>query len=95
MIKLTNLLNELNIQPKIPIGKGDEQTTYPSKIKSGFVIKKFTSESDEFFTKEDWAEIIETAQQHPEIFAQIDKVDFDKGFDLTFNYVQNNLDKLL
>jgi GDP-L-fucose synthase len=23
------------------------------------------------------------------------KIDFDKGFDLTFNYVQNNLDKLL
>lgn len=87
MIKLTNLLRELNIQPKTPIGKGDEQTAYPSKIKPGFVIKKFTSES-EFFTKEDWAEIIETAQQHPEIFAQIDKVDFDKGY-----FVQEKLDE--
>ena len=23
------------------------------------------------------------------------KIDFDKGFDLTFNYVQNNLNKLI
>lgn len=87
-MKLLNILKEINIQPKIPIGKGDEQTAYPSKIKSGFVIKKFTSESDEFFTKEDWAEIIETAQQYPEIFAQIDKVNFDKGY-----FVQEKLDE--
>jgi len=82
-----SLLKELNIQLKTPIGKGDEQTAYPSKTKPGFVIKKFTPES-EFFTKEDWVEIIETAQQHPEIFAQIDKVDFDKGY-----FVQEKLDE--
>ena len=87
MIKLTNLLKELNIQPKTPIGKGDEQTVYPSKIKSGFVIKKLTGEN-EYFTKEDWKEIIQTAQQHPEVFAQIDKVDFDKGY-----VVQEKLDE--
>lgn len=52
MIKLIDILKELNIQSKIPIGKGNEQTTYPSKIKPGFIIKKFTPKS-EFFTKED------------------------------------------
>jgi len=87
MIKLTNLLKELNIQPKTPIGQGDEQTTYPSKIKPGFVIKKFTAD-EENFTKEEWREVIETAQQHPDVFAQIDKVDFDKGY-----IVQEKLDE--
>ena len=87
MIKLIDLLKELNIQPKTPIGKGGEQTAYPSKIKPGFVIKKLTGEN-EYFTKEDWAEIVKTAQQHPEVFAQIDKVDFDKGY-----FVQEKLDE--
>jgi hypothetical protein len=87
MIKLTNLLKELNIQLKTPIGQGDEQTVYPSKIKSGFVIKKFTA-NEENFTKEEWREVIETAQQHPDVFAQIDKVDFDKGY-----IVQEKLDE--
>lgn len=87
MIKLLDILKELNIQTKSSIGQGGEHTVYPSKIKPGFVIKKFTGEN-KYFTKEDWAEIIETAQQHPEVFAQIDKVDFDKGY-----FVQEKLDE--
>jgi hypothetical protein len=79
MIKLLDILKELNIQSKAPIGQGGEQTVYPSKIKPGFVIKKLTGEYG-YFTKEDWKEIIQTAQQHPEIFAQIDKVNFNKGY---------------
>ena len=87
MIKLIDILKELNIQSKAPIGQGGEQTVYPSKIKPGFVIKKLTGEY-EYFTKEDWKKIIQTAQQHPEVFAQIDKVDFDKGY-----FVQEKLDE--
>lgn len=87
MIKLIDLLKELNIQPKTSIGQGGEHTIYPSKIKPGFVIKKLTGEF-EFFTKEDWKKIIQAAQQHPEVFAQIDKVDFDKGY-----FVQEKLDE--
>jgi hypothetical protein len=87
MIKLVDILKELNIQSKTPIGQGGEQTAYPSKIKPGFVIKKLTGEN-EYFTKEDWEEIIQTAQQHPEVFAQVDKVDFDKGY-----FVQEKLDE--
>jgi len=87
MIKLIYILKELNIQPKSPIGQGGEQTTYSSKIKPGFVIKKLTGKS-KFFTKEDWKNIIQIAQQHPEVFAQIDKVDFDKGY-----FVQEKLDE--
>ena len=87
MIKLLDILKEINIQSKTPIGQGGEQTAYPSKIKPGFVIKKLTGEN-EYFTKEDWEEIIQTAQQHPEVFAQVDKVDFDKGY-----FVQEKLDE--
>lgn len=87
MIKLLDILKEINIQSKTPIGQGGEQTAYPSKIKPGFVIKKLTGEN-EYFTKEDWKEIIQTAQQHPEVFAQVDKVDFDKGY-----FVQEKLDE--
>jgi len=89
MIKLMNILNELNIQPKIPIGKGGEQIAYPFKTKPEYIIKKFTSDPEfKYFTKEDWIEIIKTAQQHPEIFAKIDKVDFNKGY-----FVQEKLDE--
>jgi hypothetical protein len=87
MIKLLDILNELNIQSKTPIGQGGEQTVYPLKIKPNFVIKKLTGEN-EYFTKDDWKEIINTAQQYPEIFAKIDKVDFDKGY-----FVQEKLDE--
>jgi hypothetical protein len=87
MIKLIDLLLELNIQSKVPIGQGGEQTVYSSKIKSNFVIKKLTG-NNEFYTKKDWEEIIQTAQQHPEVFAKIDKVDFDKGY-----FVQEKLDE--
>ena len=87
MIKLLDILKEINIQSKTPIGQGGEQTAYPSKIKPGFVIKKLTGEN-EYFTKEDWEEIIQTAQQHPEVFAQVDKVNFDKGY-----FVQEKLDE--
>lgn len=87
MIKLIDILKELNIQLKVPIGQGGEQTVYPSKIKSNFVIKKLTG-GNEFYTKKDWEEIIQTAQQHPEVFAKIDKVDFDKGY-----FVQEKLDE--
>ena len=87
MIKLIDLLKELNIQSKSPIGQGGEHTVYSSKTKPGFVIKKLTGEN-EYYTKEDWAEIVKTAQQHPEVFAQIDKVDFDKGY-----FVQEKLDE--
>jgi hypothetical protein len=80
-------LKELNIQPKTPIGKGSEQTAYPFKSKPGYIIKKFTSDS-KYYTKEDWTEIIKIAQQHPEIFAKIDRVDFDKGY-----FVQEKLDE--
>lgn len=85
--KIETILKELNIQSKDPIGQGGEQTVYPSKIKPGFVIKKFTGEN-KYFTKEDWIKIIKTAQQHPEVFAEIDKVDFDKGY-----FVQEKLDE--
>jgi hypothetical protein len=87
MIKLTNILKELNIQSKTSIGKGSEQTTYPFKSKPGYVIKKFTSDY-KYYTKEDWIKVIETARQYPEIFAKIGKVDFDKGY-----FVQEKLDE--
>jgi hypothetical protein len=89
MIKFINILKELNIQSKIPIGQGGEQTIYSSKIKPGFVIKKLTGEN-EFYTKDDWKQIIQTAKQYPEVFAQIDKVDFDKGY-----FVQEKLNEKL
>lgn len=88
MIKLLGILNEINIYQKLPLGKGGEHTVYPFKTKPGFVIKKLTGEKEEYFTKDDWIEIIQTAQQHPDIFAQIDKVDFDKGY-----FVQEKLDE--
>ena len=87
MIKLIDILKELNIQAKTPIGQGGEQTVYPFKIKSGFVIKKLTGEN-EYFSKEDWIKIIETSQKYPEVFAKIDKVNFDKGY-----IVQEKLDE--
>jgi hypothetical protein len=85
--EIHKVLSELNIQSKLPIGQGGEQTVYPSKIKPGFVIKKFTGEF-EFYTKEDWKEVIQTSQQYPEVFAEVDKVDFDKGY-----FVQEKLDE--
>ena len=91
MIKLMILLKELNIQPKDPIGQGIEQTVYPSKIKPGFVIKKLGGEDFEEkdeWTKDEWIKRIQTAQQHPEVFAKIDKVDFDKEY-----MVQEKLDE--
>jgi hypothetical protein len=84
MIKLIKLLKELNIQPKTPIGQGGEQIVYPSKIKSGFVIKKLYDE----WESEDWAERIQISKQYPEVFAKVDKVDFDKGY-----IVQEKLDE--
>jgi hypothetical protein len=39
-------------------------------------------------SKEGWEEVIQTAQQHPEVFAKIDKVNFDKGY-----FVQEKLDE--
>ena len=93
MIKLTDLLNkknllkELNIQPKNIMGQGGEHTAYPFKTKPGFVIKKLIGDN-KYFTKEDWMEIIQTAQQHPNIFAKIDKVDFNKEY-----IVQEKLDE--
>ena len=85
MIKLLNLLKELNIQSKDSIGQGSEHTVYPSKIKPGFVIKKFDEGNVE---KSEWVECIQVAQQHPELFAKIDKVDFDKEY-----VVQEKLDE--
>ena len=88
MVKLIDILKELNIKSKDSLGQGDEHIVYPSKIKPGFVIKKFTRYDDEFFTKDNWEEIIDTAKQHPDIFAKIDKIDIDKGY-----FVQEKLDE--
>lgn len=88
MIKLIDILKELNIQSKDSLGQGGEHIVYPSKIKPGFVIKKFTRYDNEFFTKDNWKEVIDTAKQHPDIFAQIDKVDINKGY-----FVQEKLDE--
>ena len=85
MIKLTDLLKEINIQFKDPIGQGSEHTVYPSKIKPGFVMKKFT---ENIILKDDWVKCIQAAQQHPELFAKIDKVDFDKEY-----VIQEKLDE--
>ena len=87
MVKLIDILKELNIQPKTSIGQGLTQTTYASSIKPEFVIKKLTGEH-EFFTKEDWKKVIETFQKNPDVFAIIDRVNFDKGY-----IVQEKLDE--
>jgi len=41
MIKLTDILKELNIQPKPELGKGSEQTAYPYLSNPDFVLKKY------------------------------------------------------
>jgi hypothetical protein len=87
MIKLEDLLKELKIQYKEPIGQGSEQTVYPFKTKSDFVIKKFTA-NEKYYTKEDWKQIIQTAQKYPDVFAKIEKVNFDQGY-----IVQEKLDE--
>jgi hypothetical protein len=87
MIKLINILKELNIQSKVPIGQGSEHTIYSSEIKPGFVIKKLTGEN-EYYTKDDWKQILQISQQYPEVFAKIDKINFDKGY-----FVQEKLDE--
>lgn len=86
MIKLIDILKELNTQPKEPIGRGGEHIVFPFKLKPGFVIKKFTGNIQ--ITTKDWKQIIEFSQQHPEIFAIVDKVDFDKKY-----LVQEKLDE--
>jgi hypothetical protein len=87
MIRLSNLLNELNIRPKAPIGSGAEQTVYPFNIKPGFVIKRFTAD-EELYDKDEWEQVIETSKKHPSIFAAVDKVDIDKGY-----FIQEKLDE--
>ena len=87
MIKLVDILKEINIQSKTHIGQGSEQTAYPSKIKPGFVIKKFTG-NNTFTTKDDWIKQIKNSQQYPDVFAEIEKFDFDKGY-----FIQEKLDE--
>ena len=87
MIKLLDILKELNIQTKKPIGSGFEQTAYPSVTKPNTVIKKFTADED-LYSIEDWEYVIETAKQHPDLFALVYKVDIDKRY-----FIQEKLDE--
>jgi hypothetical protein len=47
MIKLLDILKEINIKQKIAIGSGDQQSVYPYLKDPNYVIKKFDSQQDQ------------------------------------------------
>ena len=87
MIKLIDILKEIDIHQKRSIGSGFEQTVYPSYLKPNTVIKKFTADED-MYSIEDWEDVIETAKQHPDLFALVYKVNIDKRY-----FIQEELDE--
>ena len=67
MIKLMDILKELNIQPKPQLGKGDTFTAYPSKTYPDRVIKTASSPQD----VEAHADMF---KEYPEIFPKVYEV---------------------
>jgi hypothetical protein len=70
MIKLTDLLKELNIQPKPILGKGEQGTVYP--LGKNRIIKKSNWYSDGM-SKEELRDY-ELYNQHPDVFPHIYKI---------------------
>jgi len=88
--KLLREIYELNIQKKKMMGSGDEHDIYPFKLKPGYVIKTIKDIEwmnwDELL--DDRNEVYQTMIKNPEIFAKIDKVNWDKYY-----LVQEKLDE--
>jgi len=72
MIKLVDLLNELNIQPKNQIGYGDQQVVYPYLKDPNYVIKKFFNKpADGVLTREEIKHYSNVLNQYPKYIANI------------------------
>jgi hypothetical protein len=71
MIKLLDILNELNIQPKDQLGSGQSSSTYPYNKDPEKIIKTVSDYDDN--NKFD-LEQIKIFQKHPDIFPLIYKV---------------------
>jgi hypothetical protein len=71
MIKLINILNEINIQKKPQLGSGDnaEGETYDFVTSPDKVIKKYTQVNAEFKYPQ-----YELMKKYPEFFVKVDKV---------------------
>ncbi len=74
MIKLSDLLNELDIQPKRSIGSGEQQIAYPYLKNPNYVIKKFDQYSNQDLSVLNRYEIkhyLEMLEKYPEYVANI------------------------
>jgi hypothetical protein len=72
MIKLIDILNELNIQPKLKLGTGSTYTTYPSSLQPDKVIKILNDE-DEGSLDEHYDLFIKYPKYFPIVYKKTDK----------------------
>jgi hypothetical protein len=70
MIKLINILKELNIQQKQPIGKGDEGEVYDLQTSSDKIVKIYTSE---YINPKDKETQYKIMSENPKFFVKIYK----------------------
>jgi hypothetical protein len=87
MIKLNNILKEIQPKVKPEIGVGNWQTVYNSTVNPNYVIKRYNAGKDLYDPKE-WDKVYKVAQQHPDLFAKFVKVNLEKGY-----AVQEKLDE--
>lgn len=72
MIKLIDLLKELNIRKKTPVGSGWQQSIYPYLKNPNYVIKKFDNKSDQHtINRYEIKHYLEMLKLYPEYIANI------------------------
>ncbi len=69
MIKLVNLLKEISVSVKKPIGQGSQHIVYPHSKDPNKVIKTFDPDEGEFINTKH----IDIFQKHPNIFPKVYK----------------------
>jgi len=72
------MFNEINIRQKTKIGSGTYKDVYDLETYPGFVAKIFSTLDNEVVY--DVQEEEESGKKYPELFAQIKKVDYKKGY---------------
>jgi hypothetical protein len=80
------IFKELDIRQKIKIGSGTYKDVYDLETYPGFVAKKFSILDNEVVY--DVQEEEEISKKYPELFTQIKKVDYKRGY-----MVQEKVDK--
>ena len=72
MIKLIDLLKEINIQKKKSLGSGGEQSAYPYLKDPNYVIKTFNNKSDQsVLNRYEINHYLKILEQYPEYIANI------------------------